>query len=246
MSSSNLSARHIPALIRVLLLLIPPAGPLSATPADQPDRKWAGSEISPQAAVKGLASGSRHTIGSASMASKTAAQALEKLVQFEARLRELDQEAQELEGHIQKQTELIRVHSNGAGRVELEALFFHSPSVKIEYVRIDLDGSTIFKDEIKQQYEAEKDAVHFFSGYLRPGKHQLELNMRFFATDITKVPDKQSFIRLINKSFSIEVPSGTFHKLWQLAIYAPATFNEPIKTELIESGLKRPEVRSQE
>ena len=111
-----------------------------------------------------------------------------------------------------------------------------SDIANIQQIEMKIDGTSIYKSENFSGLWMPKDSLPVYYGSLNPGKHRIDVMARIVLLNPSDIPLNESLYRMINQSFTISVPIGSFKRKWVFTIYPPKNLNEPVKAQMFEGN----------
>lgn len=159
-------------------------------------------------------------------------------------INELDQRINKINSNLkiltakikQKQQEIMN-EMNVDNLIAFNVTLAKSDIANIQQIEIKVDGMSIFKSDKFSGLWMPKDSLPVYYGSLNPGKHRIDVMARIVMLNPSDVPLNESLYRMINKSFSISIPIGSFRRKWVFTIFPPNNLNEPVKAEMFEGDL---------
>ena len=120
--------------------------------------------------------------------------------------------------------------------VAFEVALAKSDIANIQQIEMKIDGTSIYKSENFSGLWMPKDSLPVYYGSLNPGKHRIDVMARIVLLNPSDIPLNESLYRMINQSFTISVPIGSFKRKWVFTIYPPKNLNEPVKAQMFEGN----------
>ncbi|MFK7825395.1 MAG: hypothetical protein AB8G05_14670 [Oligoflexales bacterium] len=158
-------------------------------------------------------------------------------------LNQLDKEISKLNSNLkiltakvkQKQQEIMH-EMNINNLIVLEVTLAKSEIANIQHIEIKIDGTPIHSDNFSSLW-IPKDSLQVYYGSLSPGNHRIDIVSRIVLLNPSDIPLNDSLYRMINQSFQVSIPVGSFKKKWVFTIYPPKNINEPVKAKMFEGNL---------
>ncbi|NRA44757.1 MAG: hypothetical protein HRU09_07360 [Oligoflexales bacterium] len=158
-------------------------------------------------------------------------------------LKKLDEEINKLNSNlkiltakIKKKQQEIAHEMNIDNLVAFEVALAKSDIANIQQIEMKIDGTSIYKSENFSGLWMPKDSLPVYYGSLNPGKHRIDVMARIVLLNPSDIPLNESLYRMINQSFTISVPIGSFKRKWVFTIYPPKNLNEPVKAQMFEGN----------
>lgn len=205
---------------------------------DKLDHSWSESETS-LGDEKTNPKKNKTTSKSAQSLISTQIAPLKELKLLEERLNRVESQIDQLSGEVKKSLDHVVGSFESDGFIKLEMKLRKSTVANLQSVSISINGHKIYKTSDFNGIWIPSDQITVFLGALDPGKHRIDVIGRIVMLNPQEIPDSQSIYRMINRSFTVEIPDTSYRRKLTIAITPPSTSDESVKADLIEGELNR-------
>lgn len=159
---------------------------------------------------------------------------LKELKLLEEKLNRIEHKVDQLSGEVKRNLDQVVSSFNANGLIMIDMILRKSSVANLQSVSISIDGHRIYETSDFNGIWLPSDQLTVYLGPLDPGKHRIDLSGRVIMLNPQEIPDSQSIHRMINRSFTIDIPDKNFKRKWTISIMPPASSDENVKADFIE------------
>lgn len=140
-------------------------------------------------------------------------------------LRDLEQDADELSGQVEKlKADFLAVAEKG-NFVEIKLVIEDADAMVLRSMAMTIDKHPVYETQDREGQWLPGPEVLLYAGPLEPGTHELHLKGRVVRRHENNVPLDQNLYHAYDQNIQVVVPTGTFRQGYRLKLAKPEKQN---------------------
>ena len=140
-------------------------------------------------------------------------------------LRELEQDADELSGQVEKLKADFLAMADKGNFIEIKLVVDEPDAVVLRSMALTIDKHSVYETQDREGQWFPAPEILLYAGPLEPGNHELKLKGRVVRRYEGNVPIDQNLYHAYDQDFQVLVPSGAVRQGYRLKLAKPEKQN---------------------